>query len=263
VHGPGEPLGVGTQAPATIISVDADADPDGPVMPAGDIGLNAPQITELLPNPTGTGNDDTDEFIELYNPNDVAFDLSGFALQTGTTIKHTYVFPDETKLPAKAFVAFYSSDTGLSLSNTTGQAVLLDPFAKQLAQVDPYATAKDGQTWAFANGAWHWTTQATPSAANVIKQVVAAKTTKKNNKSTAASHTSGSASSGVQGASTVASQTTLNDQEAVAPAPIHPAVLAAIGVLAVGYGVYEYRHDLANKIYEFRRDRAYRRAARS
>jgi hypothetical protein len=259
VPSPGNQLAVGQEPPATIINLaTASGTTAAPHLPEGDIGLAAPRITELLPNPTGTGNDDTDEFIELYNPNNTAFDLSGFTLQTGTTTKHSYVFPDETVLEPQSFTAFYSGDTGLSLSNTSGQADLLDPFGNMLAQTDAYGTAKDGQTWALANGKWYWTTNATPNAANVIVQPVAAKKTsskasKSSSVTTAASTTGKSGSSSVGGASNAASTTT---------APIHPLVLAAVGVLAVGYGVYEYRQDIANKFHEFRQNRRARRAHR-
>jgi hypothetical protein len=91
-------------------------------------------------------------------------------LQAGITTKHSYVFPAGTMLSVGGFTAFYASDTGLSLSNTTGQSDLLDPFGNTLSQTDVYGTAKDGQSWALANGKWYWTTEPTPSAANVIKQ---------------------------------------------------------------------------------------------
>jgi hypothetical protein len=203
----------------------------------------------LLPNPTGTGNDATDEFIELYNPNPAAFDLTGFTLQTGATTKHSYVFPAGTDLAPQSFTAFYSSVTGLSLSNTSGQADLLDPFGNKLSATDVYGTAKDGQAWSLANGKWYFTTAPTPNAANVVKQItIASKATTKGN-------------SVVKGVSTAASSAT-NAAQAASPVPIHPLVLAAIAVLAVGYGVYEYRNDLANGIHQFRANRANRRKAR-
>ena len=229
------------------------------VLPAGDVGLAAPQMTELLPNPSGTGTDGTDEFIELYNGNAQAFDLTGFTLQSGATTKHSYVFPSGTLLPAKSFVAFYSADTGLSLSNTSGQADLLDPFGTVLTQSEPYGTAKDGQAWALANGKWYWTTAATPNAANVVKQIVTA--------SKATAKSPGKKSSGtVKGASTtLGSGNSLSASSVTGdstPAPTHPFVLAAVAVLAVGYGVYEYRHDIANRFHQLRTNRAARRKAR-
>ena len=138
-------------------------------MPAADIGLMAPTVTEILPNPTGSGNDSTDEFIELYNPNPGSFDLTGFSLQSGTTTC-LYTFPAGTTLPASGFTAFYSKTTGLSLSNSGGQAKLLDPFSNAIAVSGPYGTANDGQAWALAKGKWYWTTSPTPDQANVIHE---------------------------------------------------------------------------------------------
>ncbi|HSX15937.1 MAG TPA: lamin tail domain-containing protein, partial [Candidatus Saccharimonadales bacterium] len=120
---PGNQLATGQAPPSTIVTITNDQDTAGlPTLPAADVGLAAPQITELLPNPDGTGTDETDEFIELYNPNAVPFHLVGFTLETGTTTKHKYAFPDGTVLQPQSFTAFYSSDTNLTLSNTAGQA---------------------------------------------------------------------------------------------------------------------------------------------
>lgn len=269
VTNPGNKLTTGQQPPATIVDIapnDSDATADAPMLPAADVGLASPQITELLPNPSGSGNDDTDEFIELYNPNTVQFDLSGFILQTGTTTKHSYEFPDDTMLAPHAFTAFQSADTGLSLSNTSGQAGLLDPFGNSLSQTEPYTTAKDGQTWALANGKWQWTTEATPNAANIIKQPVAAtkgsSKTNKVNKTTSGSGTTANTSSAVKGAATTTNGSHASGTEQTTTTPIHPLVLAVVGALAVGYGIYEYRHDIANRLYEFRRNRKLGRAAR-
>lgn len=261
---PGNHLGIGQAPPATIVSLasdDTDSGSSGPSLPAADIGLAAPQLTELLPNPNGTGNDNTDEYIELYNSNPTGFDLSGFTLQTGSTTKHSYVFPAGTILPAQSFTALFSSDTGLSLSNTSGLADLLDPFGNPLSLTETYGTAKDGQSWALAKGHWYWTSQATPGAANVIRQVTTAKS---GTKSTSGKSNKGS--SAVKGAATTASATNVGASsgaaDATAPAPIHPYVLAAVAALAVGYGVYAYRNDLGNRIHQFRTNRAARRAAR-
>lgn len=167
-----------SEPPATIVSVSAPSNnvATTPSLPAADIGLMAPQITELVPNPLGTGNDSSDEYIELYNANDSAFDLSGFALQSGLTTLHSYLFLDGASLPPHSFTAFYASKTKLTLSNSGSQVKLLDPLSNSIAATDPYSLAADGQAWAFANGTWYWTTQPTPNAANVITQPAAKST---------------------------------------------------------------------------------------
>jgi hypothetical protein len=250
-------LAASGEPPATIVSLAANSDGQAtPTLPASDVGLSAPQVTELLPNPTGTGNDGTDEFIELYNSNAAPFDLTGFVLQTGETTKHNYVFPAGTIIPPQSFRSFNAAETGLSLSNTSGMADLLDPFGSLISKSDVYGTAKDGQSWTLAKGQWYWTAQPTPGSANVIKQ---AAVTGKKAKVTSAAH---KASTGVKGASTTTAAASSNHTKEETTAPIHPLVLAVIVVLAVGYGVYEYRHDLANRIYQFRKNRAARRKNR-
>src|SRR5258706_5353561 len=132
------------------------------------MGLASPQVTEVLPNPAPPQSDNEDEFIELYNPNNSPFDLSGFKLQVGTKTKHTYTIPDGTTISAKTFLAFMSVDTGLAMSNSGGQVVLIDPLGNAISQTDIYSTANDGEAWALAKGKWYWTTSPTPNAPNIV-----------------------------------------------------------------------------------------------
>lgn len=237
-------LGTSTDSPAMAI-------------PDSDAGLAAPQISELLPNPMSPQTDADDEFIELYNSNDKPFDLSGFSLQSGTTTLHKYTFPDGTTMAGHQFMAFFSSDTALSLSNTDGQVKLLEPAGNVLGQTDEYTTAKDGYAWVFADGLWQWTTTPTPNAANIIttppistaSKTKAAASTKKSTKSTKSKTAAANPSS---------SNLPPNGTPA---ASLHPAILAGIGSAAVIYALYEYRNDLANQLYKFRRYRASRRVA--
>lgn len=263
----GTPVGVpagfgqllpGSEPPATIMSVEAASGQPAPVMPAADIGLMAPVVNELLPNPAGTGNDATDEFIELYNPNTRSFDLTGFSLQVGASTSHIYTFTAGTSLPSRGFASFYSSSTKLSLSNTSGQAKLLDPFGNSVSAAAAYGTAKDGVAWALAKGKWYWTTQLTPGKANVIKQPPT--------KSTAAKKKSSkvkSASDIRRVRSTTPTSSPSFDSDDNSFRPVHPWTLAIVGSLALLYAAYEYRADMANYLHRFKRDRKTRRKNRS
>ena len=258
-----------SEPPATIASVTGTDDTLSlPALPTADVGLMSPQITELLPNPAGTGNDATDEFIELYNPNPVSFDLSGFGLQAGTSVLHNFTFPAGNSLPAQAFIAFYASDTGLSLSNSGGQVQLLDPLGNPISSTAVYGTAADGQAWALAKGSWYWTTSLTPGAANIINQPVA-------KKSASSSTSKASTAKGVSSKSTAAKAKTAsgggkandtasanNSSLAASVTPIHPWTLALVAAAALLYGAYEYRADLANYLYRLRKYFRTRRASR-
>ena len=256
------PLLPATEPPATIVNIAEDSGaPSITGIPLGNIGLMAPQITELLPNPDGVGNDTIDEFIELYNPNDKPFDLSGSKLQTGLTTIKTYTFPAGSSLKPKSFTAFYSEQTDLSLSNTSSQAKLLDPLGNSISASGVYQSAKDGQAWALAEGKWYWTTSLTPNAANVIKQPVSTK------KAKAAAKAKSTKASAVKGAKTAksAKTTTLAGgfTEEPTTTPIHVWTLALVAGLALLYGAYEYRADLANRIYQLKRYLGSRRTNRS
>ena len=257
----------------------ADQPPEDPADPGEDpavspnAGLAAPQISELLPNPAAPQTDDHDEFIELYNPNGQSFDLSGYALEAGLTTTHRYAFPAGTYLAPGSYVAFFSLTTGLSLSNSGSQVRLLDAAGQPLSQSDAYGQAKDGQAWALAGSAWQWTTLPTPNAANQIQAPAATKaasTAKTTASKTSKPTTVKTAKVTVPKPKTKAAKTAktakpakVETVAAISPdkGSLHTGVLAAAALFAILYGAYEYRRDLANKIHQFRADRAARRAA--
>lgn len=222
-------------------------------LPAADVGLAAPQLSEIVPNPAPPLTDADDEFVELYNSNTKAFDLSGLILQVGTTTLHKYIFPGGTTLQSHKFSAFYSSDTNLSLSNSGGQIKLLDPSGNVLEKSDVYAAAKDGYAWVYANGLWQWTTTPTPGAKNII-------TTPPGSKSSA-DESGSSAVLGARSSSPAGNSSSGGGSTPATASGLHPLILAGVGTLAVLYALYEYRHDLANALYRLRRYRAARRGA--
>jgi hypothetical protein len=262
---PGNQLLPGNLPPATFVSALVDsASPNTKTIPADDIGLAAPQISELLPNPAEPQTDSEDEFVELYNSNNASFDLSGFKIEVGSSTKHDYTFPDGTIIPAKSFRAFFSEDTSLSLSNSGGQAWLLDPAGNVISQTDPYGTAKDGQTWALGpDGKWYWTMTATPNAPNIVLIPAAAST--KTPATASKSSTPKTTTKAVKAASTTSKKTSTSgasiDPQATSSSKMHLWILAVIGTGAVLYAVYEYRNDLANLLYRARRHRETRRAS--
>lgn len=235
------------------------------------------QITELLPNPAPPATDSADEFIELFNPNNVPVDISGYRLESGGNYSYSYEFVDIT-IPALSYVVVTSGATPLSLANAGGQARLQDLNGVVIAQTEAYVNAKDGMAWALIDGVWAWTDNATPgfvnSAASPIpvmataaaakaKTVAAKKTTAAKKTVTAKTTTAKTAAAKTTKASASGVSTDEDYDQAAAAAPIHSGILAGAGVIAVLYGLYEYRQDIGNKIYQLRRYRAARREART
>jgi hypothetical protein len=244
--------------PVTVLSVIRPvAVNTGPVMPASNANLMAPVVNEVLPNPASPQLDAEDEFVELYNPNSKPFDLTGFYLETGTTTKRKWKFPDGTILKSNSFTAFYSSQYSVSLTNSGGDVRLLDPFENAISSTKEYGTAKDGYAWALAAGEWYWTVQPTPGKQNVITAGTGGSVKSAgaiSGGSTGDSSSTGSASgsqANVAGSSITAPEVTT----------LHPSSLASVAVLAVGYGAYEYKQDIANRMRQFRSQRAASRKA--
>lgn len=219
------------------------------------------EITELLPNPASPASDTTDEFVEIHNYGGQTVGLAGFTIQTGMTYAYSHTLLDGTVAP-NGYAIFTSGETSLSLSNNAGQARLLNPAGQAIDETAAYDEADAGLAWALIGDNWQWTTTPTPGVLNVLhapvpktktKKVKTAKTKKRAKKSSkTAKGILGTSESGGGGG-------TVNDQAPV----LHPAVLAGVGGAALLYGAYEYRTDLANRLYQLRRYRAARRAARA
>jgi hypothetical protein len=235
-----------------------DDSSDEPATPITNAGLLSPAVTELLPNPGSPQTDAADEFIELYNPNQSTFNLSGYQLQVGTSSTHAYTFPADTQLAPGSYTAFFSVGTGLSLSNSGGQVKLLNPSGVALTASDTYGAAKDNQAWAVVDGKWQWTLSPTPNAANKLAAVASAATAKTTPAKKAATKTKAATAAKTKTTKAKAdtTSTALVADTPTARSPVHPAVLAIIGVAAVLYGAYEYRQDVANYFRRLRENRA-------
>lgn len=226
------------------------------------------QITELLPNPGSPGTDADDEFIELYNPNDQLINLNGYRLESGKDFTYRYTIGDVVIAPHQ-YIVLHSKDTGLVLSNTTGRARLLHPNGQVLSETSQYDNAKDNESWSLIGLVWQWSTTTTPGQENIlaIKPIATTSAAKKAStiKPKLASKKSSSAkpklvSSKAAKPKKAVSPKNTNDQKPETSKPgvggsVHPMVLAAVGLLALGYAIYEYRSDIANKLRSLRSHR--------
>jgi hypothetical protein len=225
-------------------------------------------ITELLPNPAPPSTDEADEFIELYNPGDDTVRLEGYKLQTGNSLSYSFTLTNEVIEP-RSYLVITSGASSLSLANSGGKARLVGPDGTTLSETVPYVDAPAGYTWAYIDATWRWTTAPTPGAGNVLNTPALTGLSKA--KTTSAPKTGGlvkAASKSSPAKSSKASTTATGkagDQpkELASVTPLHPAVLAVVGGLGVLYAAYEYRQDIANKLYQLRRNRSARRKNRT
>ncbi|MGD8966283.1 MAG: PA14 domain-containing protein, partial [Anaerolineae bacterium] len=117
-----EPTATPTPTPTPTVEPTATPTPTPEPEPTG------VRINEVLPVPAQDGIiDELDEWIELHNPRLVAVDLSGWFLDDGEGGSEPYPFPQETVLPAGAFMILRGGTTGLGLDDTGDAVRLLDP----------------------------------------------------------------------------------------------------------------------------------------
>jgi hypothetical protein len=229
----------------------------------GSENVSGIQITELLPNPASPDTDDNDEFVELFNGSDQLVHLGGYKLQTGNSYSYSYTLTNQT-IPPKGYLVVTSGDSSLSLANSGGRARLLSPVEEVVHETVPYLDALEGNAWAFINNVWQWTATPTPGADNRsstpvlggISKAKAASTKKASTAVKSAAKTSAPKSPKTSAAATKPSGN--GTEQAAAISPVHSVVLAVVGGLAVLYAAYEYRQDIANRIYQFRRNRGRR-----
>ncbi|MDP1845335.1 MAG: lamin tail domain-containing protein [Candidatus Moranbacteria bacterium] len=137
-----------------------------PPMPPSIIYSKNIKISELLPNPSG--NEDTDEFMELYNtdPEEIV-ELSGWTLEDKSG--NSYSLPDISINPGE-YIAFYRNNSAFSLNNTGGETVTLkNPKGDPVGSSVSYSgNAKENYSYALDKGNFVWTSTPTPDGANVI-----------------------------------------------------------------------------------------------
>lgn len=211
------------------------------------------ELSELFIDPDKPLTDAEDEFVEIYNPTPESVDLEGYSIQTGMKYSYKFTLPDIV-IKSKQYLALFAIDTGLVLSNTEGQARLLDPAGNPMHEVPPYQKAKPNTSWAHVGGSWQWTSQSTPGAANI-----AATGGGLGNSSTSASgrtYLSGNSNLGIDSSG----RGVYEEPEVLANEQVDTAVVAGVGALALLYAGNEYRYDLANFFAKLRRYFASRRS---
>lgn len=114
------------------------------------------RLSELQASPSGA------EFIEVVNAGTATANVGGWVVTDGV---RRYTVPAGTTVGAGAVRSFPGSATGIHLNDDGDTVSLLDPTGR-LAGGIRYAKARSGWSLAVVDGAWAWTDQPTPGAAN-------------------------------------------------------------------------------------------------
>jgi len=142
-------------------------------------------INEILPSPEGP--DDLEEWIEISNQNQFEIDLSGWKIKDSAGAVTTFSVPAGTKISALGFLVIDRPATKIVLNNDGDEISLIRPDNKIIETIS-YSKAPLGQSYSRAlakakdeatasspsrfNSEWHWTSQPTPGANNIIPQKV-------------------------------------------------------------------------------------------
>lgn len=131
--------------------------------------LNGIILSEALPNPKG--DDETIEFIEIFNTNGYSVDISAWQLDDAAGGSHAYAIPNGTFISPFSYAVFYSDDTNIAFNNSGGDSLrLLRPDASVADMISYADSAKEGLAYAkTTHGSWGWTTTITPGAKNIFE----------------------------------------------------------------------------------------------
>jgi len=145
-----------------------DLDPILPDRKADQIEVysNKLRLNEILPNPQ---NDETaDEYIEIYNENNVPVDLEGWILKDSSKIR--FIFPAGYAIGAEDYLIIHRSTFKFTLNNTGNENIyLLDPNEDVVSETT-YENARSNASLSFDGSAWKWSQYLTPGKMNEFSE---------------------------------------------------------------------------------------------
>ncbi len=115
-------------------------------------------FNEILPNAS-------EEYIELYNNNNKALDLSGWILRDASKTGK-YMLPKNTIIASRGFLVITKKEFKFALNNSGEESVFLyNPRAELVSSVS-YKGSKKDVSYNFDGSFWRWSRFLTPGAEN-------------------------------------------------------------------------------------------------
>lgn len=152
-------------------------------------------LNEILPNPSG--NENSDEYIEVYNRGSSPVDLAFWKISDSSGSYYIINNKDfqSTIISAGGYFVIYRSISGITLNNTDDEEIYLcSPDGQQKDVVSYTESAEEDCSYNRNCSGWSWSTTLTPGSTNIItffsedegsinKSNVKAKSTKKKSSS--------------------------------------------------------------------------------
>lgn len=126
-------------------------------------------LSEVLPNPSG--NENTEEYIEIYNPYDTPIDLKNWILKDGSKTG-SYVFTHNTMIQPHDYYTIYRDTFTFALNNSNETISLLAPNEKIMSAVS-YTSSHEAVSYNYdiTTRQWRWSKYLTPNAHNIFNNV--------------------------------------------------------------------------------------------
>ncbi|MEN8252282.1 MAG: lamin tail domain-containing protein, partial [Patescibacteria group bacterium] len=126
-------------------------------------------LNEILPNPSGEEN--TDEYIEIYNPNNSKVNLKNWTLKDASKTG-SYTFTDDVFVSPRSFATIYRKDFRFALNNSSETVSLIAPNEKVMSKTSYVSAREDiSYNYNFSSKNWRWSKHLTPGNQNVFNNL--------------------------------------------------------------------------------------------
>jgi len=123
-------------------------------------------FSEILPSPEGP--DAKEEWIEIFNQNDLEVDLAGWKIKDGVGSVKTYTFPAGTVIAPYGYLVLARPTTKITLNNSGGDTLYLIWPNDEILNSITFDKASLAESYNQTESGWSWSTTLTPGTANTI-----------------------------------------------------------------------------------------------
>ena len=151
---------------SVIIELDDEAEEEVSTDPVCDSLV----LNEILPNPSG--DELTDEFIEIKNAGSTECSARGWTLEDGGGSDYV-ITPDDfdsSLIPQGRFLLIYRSVSKIALNNNGESLDLKNPSGNTKSETSFDESAPDDNSLNFDGSSWVWSTTITPGEENIITE---------------------------------------------------------------------------------------------